>query len=1303
MADILKAHIVMEEALSKRDIRAMPVDARASLLNSFKSATAAMEPVTKPYLFLLSTNDRESLSKSTALIAEYVNERPVFIFPNLLRSLAFTLGQRRTLLPWKVAMQAADHDSLIQKLKDVALVPTRSVEHPRIGLVFTGQGSQYPKMGTQLYHAYPTYASAIQKIDDVLTGLGASWSLVAELEKSKEYSLVDSPSISQPACTALQIALLDLLRAWGITAHSVVGHSSGEIAAAYAAGILGMESCMAIAYYRGLVATTLNEKIDGTSGAMLAVGASQKDTQALIDARTDVVGDCTIACINSPNSMTVSGDAARISQVSALADAKSIWNRRLKVTVAYHSHHMNAVAEQYVSMLGEVKPIRDARVEFHSSLQGHEVKPGALNTSYWVANLTSPVRFSEAVTSLCEPKGDSKRGVDLVIEIGPHSTLQGPIRQILQTFQGSLRQIQYFPSIVRNTDSAVSLIDLSARLVTNGCRLQLAKVNFPSSASTPNVLSDLPPYPWNHTKRYWHEVRQNQEMLKYTFPRHDLLGIREADCVVEAPRWKNTLTIEDVPWLRDHSVQDVIIFPIAGYLCMAMEASRQQTHWKGRTFDRITLQHVIVQAPLTLSESAAIESKLSLTPWNEGSYSLSETWSQFKVSSWTKERGWLDHCTGVVAALLPDQRNPVSTRDESRAGLEHQMRDLSKMRDLCKDSRDEDDLYRGCEEVGFHFGPTFRRVQQVQMGPSFQATYTVTVPDTLTCMPYNRQSDYVIHPISLDVVFQGATLFLAEKDNLFKGTYMPVSIREITVAVGMTEHPGSIFRVHAKSAPPDAFSRKRSFDYVVTDMQRSFHPCGIVVKGVVEVPAETVQISQERSELRCLRTQWEPTMSYLEQGNSEAMLSLPPPALPDPQASRKLEEMGLDYIKRALRQTNSDEIPATYLRKLYAWMGSKSYEANGVVTKNKAHGPNGDATKSKMPIERVDGVPHCIEEDLNGADANDEVLSTANSDTPNGTADDCNDNVVNGQKSIESIGSASKDLVPKKRLLNGNTPTGDFPNGKVHYESNGYLTNDQVLERKRPKANTHQVSIRNHDNASSSHAESTRAAMSLMRRVGSQLPAILRGQIDPVTLTSEDDLLGRFNAESEGMSRLYTAAATYVQKLAFQSPVLRILDVGGHDDSATAQILEGLGTFAETSTGSVQYEIVGESTEMTAKLAPWTHIVKHRKIDSTQSLSSLNLREGSYDVLIVADNDLLRKQKRLTSIRSLLKTGGRLLLFQNHRNKDQTSVLPLAILPGWWAEDGDDCGRGANGKTDIYLSHPCDHNAYLTPSRDRLR
>ena len=205
-------------------------------------------------------------------------------------------------------------------------------------------------MGSSLYCSYPAYSLAVRRTDQIVIELGASWSLVNGLEKSHESSIIHSAHISQPAYTALQCALVDLLSSWAIHPFSVTGHSSGEIAAAYAAGILSLEIRMAIAYYRGVVTKTLEDSTE-TTGGMFAVGAIQEDTQALIDAGP--YGEAIIACINSPNSMTISSDADQISQIQKVANDRSIWNRRLQVTVAYHSHHMSRVVDKYTSLLGK--------------------------------------------------------------------------------------------------------------------------------------------------------------------------------------------------------------------------------------------------------------------------------------------------------------------------------------------------------------------------------------------------------------------------------------------------------------------------------------------------------------------------------------------------------------------------------------------------------------------------------------------------------------------------------------------------------------------------------------------------------------------------------------------------------------------------------------------------------------------------------------------------------------------------------------------------------------------------------------
>ena len=1177
-ANASQAHIIMEETLSKQDIRTIPESARVAFLNGCSSQDASVPSVTRAHLYILSANDRDSLLRYAALLAEYISERPIYLNFDILRSLAFTLGQRRTLLPWKLAIPATQQDELIRRLKDVSLTPTRSVGQPRIGLVFSGQGSQWPRMGTQLYYMYPAYASAIRDADCMLTALGASWSLIAELEKEREDSLIDHPSICQPACTALQIALVDLLRSWGLVANSVTGHSSGEIAAAYAAGILDKESCMTIAYYRGVVATSLIDNPGGASGAMLAVGASEEETQGLIDAETDTLGHCTIACINSPHSMTISGDSPRITQISALAEARSIWNRRLKIDVAYHSQHMDTVAARYASLIGEVIPKRDVNVEFHSSLRGCVVEPATLDTYYWVDNLTSPVRFFQAFTSLVAPKEENKQGVDLAIEIGPHSTLQGPMRDIIQTFEGSTRRMQSFPSVVRKKDGVACILDLAARLVTSGCRLNLGMVNFPSSDSVPSILTDLPTYQWNHTKRYWYEARETEDVLRYMFPRHDLLGSRAIDCTVDASRWKNVIAVEDVPWLRDHSIQGMIVFPMSGYLCMAMEACRQQSHWRGISFDHITLRDVATRQPLTMADSNPIELRLSLTPYSEGSRSFSETWSHFKVSSWTSDRGWLDHCSGLVAPRSVEEQNPVSRRKESHGGLDHQMGDLAKLEVLCRDPRNADDYYQLCEDVGFYYGPTFRAVQEVRTGRSHQATFTVTTPDTLSCMPFFKQSDYMIHPISLDAVFQGASLFIAAGISGMGKPYMPVSIEEISVTAGILDEPGSVFRVYATSVPPDAFSRKQSFDYVVLDTHKVSRPCRIVVKGVVEAPVEGDDVSQSVDASRCLRIQWEPSMSYPRDTAFETILSVPSAERRDPEEIRRLDNLSLDYIKHALRQTDIADVPLGHLRKLYLWIKSEAFDKRGLS----------DSTV------------------LNGT-------------APNGLS----------------------------------KPNGYIPNGTIRkHDAHGDITQMR-----------HEQS------------ESEKIASLFIHRVGKQLPAILRGHLDPAVVIEEAEFLGNIPTRYEGRNRLYTAMAKFVEKLAFQSSALRILDVGAYHQRATLEILEGLANVSGAFSGGLQYEIAGEVVDMSdslmAKLAPWHGAIKQSTVDLNQSPLIQGLDLGSYDLVIASDYEISRKHKKLANIRQLLRTGGRLLLFDISYEKEHASSFPLAILPHWWSDDDD--------------------------------
>lgn len=742
-------------------------------------------------------------------------------------------------------------------------------------------------MGKSLYRTYPAYALTVRKADQILIKLGASWSLIDELEKSQETSIVNSAHISQPACTALQIALVDLLSSWAIRPLSVTGHSSGEIAAAYAAGILSLEVCMAIAYYRGVVAKTLKEDFMDITGGMLAVGADQQDTQALIDASSH--GQAIIACINSPNSMTVSGDVDQISQIQRVADNRSIWNRRLKVDVAYHSHHMSYVADKYKLLLGKVEPSLQTTVEFHSSLKGARVVPSMLTATYWVENLTSPVLFSQAIQSLCGTSGDSMgKNVDIIIEIGPHSALQGPVRQILQSAKGSLRQIQSMPSLIRNENSVSAMLQLSARLFMSkctfrstlpplrlclketmlipecagGCRIQMGNVNFPTGESA-KLLTDLPTYQWNHERGYWHEIRARQETQIYPSQRHDLLGDRVPDCSVLEPQWRNVLRVDDVPWLRDHKVEDLNVFPLAGYLCMAMEACRQKASWSGIKPNSIEFREVSVHQALAISDSDSVELRLSLTPFHEGPRSSSDRWSQFRVFSWISERGWLEHCRGLIKPRSADVTNPLESDVAIRHRLQSCADDFFHKTSLCTDPVEAEYVYRRAAGLGFEYGPIFRQMEQVMSGPS-QVVHNIIIPDTSACMPVKCESDYAIHPITLDVILHGSEAFRVQSAKFPSVPYMPIAIREMTVLLELPTQPGAVFRVYTRVHELDTFSKKQTFDMDARDIQNQSNS-GVSIRGLIEVPLLQSQTSQDLGRARCLRTQWEPCVTYFPQ------------------------------------------------------------------------------------------------------------------------------------------------------------------------------------------------------------------------------------------------------------------------------------------------------------------------------------------------------------------------------------------------------------------------------------------------------
>jgi len=384
--------------------------------------------------------------------------------------------------------------------------------------------------------------------------------IIEELEKPDILTNVHAPGISQPLCTAIQVALLDLLRSWDIIPASVCGHSSGEIAAAYSAGALKRESAWKIAYFRGVIAEKLVAKTTCSPTTMMSVGLNEQEVLPYL-AGTDV----SVACINSPSNVTLSGEQTAIQQLKDTFEKKEIFAKTLAVKIAYHSKVMAVGAAEYQDLIGYIEtpahsdPKMDHTIAFYSSVSGKKIDSQALrNPEYWVQNLVSPVRFNQAVVSLVSGSERGKQSNHFLVEIGPQAALRRPIKDSLDTVLEKQRW-RYVSVLNRSSNGARSILEAAGQLWSCGVGVDLGAVNQASLRSNraSQVLPDLPSYPFSRAQEYWDESRLSRNYAFRPHRRHALLGLREKDWNSYEPSWKHVIRISENPWIADHAVSSL--------------------------------------------------------------------------------------------------------------------------------------------------------------------------------------------------------------------------------------------------------------------------------------------------------------------------------------------------------------------------------------------------------------------------------------------------------------------------------------------------------------------------------------------------------------------------------------------------------------------------------------------------------------------------------------------------------------------------------------------------------------------------
>ena len=825
----------------------------------------------------LSSFDEEGVQRNAVHMAEFLERREALTEGNedddkFLTDLAFTLSKHRSVFPWRSFVIAESLGALSKALTaDPGLVASRVQAKPSLGFIFTGQGAQWYGMGRELI-AFPVYRRSIEDASDFMTAEGASWSLIDELTtKSREESLINSPALSHPCCVALQIALVDLLHSWDIIPASVVGHSSGEIAAAYAAGRLSRRSAWKAAYWRGLVSA----KQLGAQGAMMAVGLSQDDVMPHIKKLLEEEpGELCVACLNSPKNNTVSGDVDKIDKLKAVLDKENVFARKLNVKNAYHSAHMREVSEEYRQGMGDLTietPERAALgVRMFSTVTGEETTAQLLGADYWVDNMVSPVRFADALASMGSAKPDSKAlqlnsgaefAIGTIIEVGPHGAMRSAIKETLATQVGG-SAVSYLRVLDRSSPGASVIFETAGTLFCQGAAVDLDRVNSAQGGKPGKMLVDLPPYKFNHSERVIMENRLSKAFRFRKHPRHDLFGAPVPSLDSESQHWRQIIRLSELPWLRDHVVTDSYVYPGVGYIIMALEASKQAAD-PNKTITGYRLKDISISRALIVPDNKdGIEATLSITRWDEATQWTSSIWSRFVVSSYDSVGDeWIEHCIGYISVEYEAKVNPIDNGKEAEWEEAQWKERLQTTYDQNQVGVDIDGIYDNLVTTGLNFGPLFRNLSNVKGSGSAagEISTIITVPDVASVMPHNYMHDHVIHPSTMDSMFHHfllSVLDLTGKATL-DSAMVPVFVKDVWVSSKVSSAPGTKFRGFGRSQVV-AYEKYES-DIIVWDGEKDE---GLVsIEGLRATPLESSNAAQRRD--LCHGVEWVPAEEFL--------------------------------------------------------------------------------------------------------------------------------------------------------------------------------------------------------------------------------------------------------------------------------------------------------------------------------------------------------------------------------------------------------------------------------------------------------
>jgi acyl transferase domain-containing protein/NAD(P)-dependent dehydrogenase (short-subunit alcohol dehydrogenase family)/acyl carrier protein len=683
------------------------------VLESAPVSEPASAPAATPRVIPLSARSTEALRDLAGKFAFQLGQAGV----GTLDDYAHTTALRRSHLSHRSVAIAGSLDELREQWIALStgqphegLVSGSGIASGGLPLVFvyTGMGPQWWAMGRELIESEPVVAATLDEIDAIFRPL-AGWSLKAAMLASEAESRMARTEVAQPANFALQLALTRLWEAHGVRPAAVVGHSVGEVTSAFVAGVYTLEEAVRISYHR----SHLQQSMAGR-GAMLAVGLAEAEAERLLAEAPGV----SIAAINSFGAVTLSGDTAQLQQIAAGLEARGVFNKFLRVEVAYHSPQMDPLHDGVHAALADLAP-QPARLPLYSTAHGRRSSGEEWDAGYWWQNVRQAVRFAAVTQALMDD------GFTAFLEVGPHPVLGNSIKECAAALE---RKVSCFTSLRRAEPERPRFLLTLGELYCAG-----AAVDWSAFAPASGRFISGPAYPWQRQTHWVESERSKMERL-------GLPGSVYLNRSVPAsrPTWEVEINRNYFPFLHDHGVQDQTVFAGLAYVESALALCRQVHGMPAVVLDHVSFERVLV----------VDESKLQylVTEYDaEG--------GRFVISSRVEgeEDNVLRHCRG---RLVP--------QTEPRPGR----LDLAALRAECPTPVPVDAFHDHLERCELFYGPAFRPITDVWVGGD---CYFKNIDATEAA----AEADRPLHPTLFDAAIRGV-LYCAAGERLF----VPFSFRQ---------------------------------------------------------------------------------------------------------------------------------------------------------------------------------------------------------------------------------------------------------------------------------------------------------------------------------------------------------------------------------------------------------------------------------------------------------------------------------------------------------------------------------------------